>query len=183
MAFEIFCKDEKEATEAMDAIASLVERSRFYISSQRVYYGRPGGMWIERKKRSFVVSIRGIRLKEAKGYCGQHSGACRLTGRSHPINHILEGLDWISWNNLLNDALDSIGHRGRAQSSHVIIRKDGRRRISYYSSNSAGDFNKDADYQDYLDCIGGETPITEYDEGTPGIFGWGIDCREVAFAE
>src|SRR4051812_42228821 len=121
MAFVIQCRSIGVAERTLNTLRDYIDRSRFTV---RV-------LEVEEKRRSTRVIVRDVRLREKKDYCGNHAGPCPLTGRKHTRLRYLEGLDWVSWNDMLNDALDSLGHDGNVASSHCIIRKDSRRRMDY----------------------------------------------------
>lgn len=53
------------------------------------------------------IEMRKIRLKEAKEFCGQHAGPCvTFTSKPRPVSHLLEGDDWIRFNDVVNDVID-----------------------------------------------------------------------------
>lgn len=53
------------------------------------------------------VELRGVRLLQAKPYCGNHAGPCVL-GRPLRSYRYLEGEDWIAFNEIVNDVLDKL---------------------------------------------------------------------------
>ena len=175
MAFVIKCRSAKEARTVADVVRQFIARSRFVVPET--------GIMIQANRGEAAVSILGIRLKQTKCYCGNHAGPCRLTGKKHKRARLLEGLDWVSWNDMLNDALDSIGHNGNAASSHCIIRKGRKRRTDYASKDGGGEWEKDADEQCYVDCIGQLPSKTKYPNGTPGIIGWESNCSDSPYEE
>jgi hypothetical protein len=169
MAFTIRVADHDEAYKVIQAIQGFINRSRFTLNLQRGQGGKYGGISVERKGKCLLVAIRGIRLKAKKDYCGNHAGPCRLTFSQHKRHTFLEGLDWVSWNDMLNDALDSIGHNGDTASTSCIIRKGRCRRMDYFGKD-AGEFFKDSNnYENHCN----RSPVqSSYQAGTPGIFGW-----------
>lgn len=167
MAFIIKCKSAVEAENVRLTISDFLTRSRFTIGSMSTEYSR-----------GFQVEIRDIRLKVSKGYCGNHAGPCKVQGGKRRKMSCLEGLDWVSWNDMLNDALDSIHHDGSARSSLCIIRKGKKRRTSYSGYDDTGEWFRDASSHDYIDNCGKEPIQSDYPEGTPGIIGWSVDCVE-----
>lgn len=113
-------------------------------------------------------------MREGKDYCGQHGGPCQVPfggPRPHKKSKCLEGLDWVSFNDMINDALDSIGHDGNVASSVCIIRK-GRKRRMMYDCGGDGDWDKDTDDEFYTDNCGMPPIISAHTEGTPGILGY-----------
>jgi len=52
------------------------------------------------------ITLRKVRLRKAKPYCGQHPGPCDAGGPKGNSTH-LEWDDWIAFNNLVNDELDA----------------------------------------------------------------------------
>jgi len=132
---------------------------------------------VKRPRMGVDIRLFCIRLKSKKHYCGNHPGPCRLTGRRHVSRNYLEGLDWCSFNDMVNDLLDRLGMEADVRSSTCWVRKGGRRRIAYGMSvglfGHAG-WQPDGDERDYLDCRLKEAPETEYPVGTPGIFGWQV---------
>lgn len=182
MAFTIRVKDHAEASKVIEAVLSHLERSRFRLSGSSSF-GNAGGIAFEGKGQRLFVAIRGIRLRIKKGYCGNHAGPCRLTGRKHKRADYLEGLDWVSWNDMLNDALDSIGHDGDVRSTTCILRWGRKRRIEYVSGTYGGEWDRDTEDRFYVDCIGKTPPETIYPYGTPGIIGWGVECVEAPYEE
>jgi len=172
---KIRCKSREEANNVCYLILSYIRRSRFTLSSS-AGYGRPGGIWTVRVGKRWFVKIAGIRLREAKDNCGNHAGPCRLTWKKHQKRNFLEGLDWVSFDDMLNDALDSISHDGDVSSTVCIIRKGRLRRVAYYGVDG-GEFFKDSD--DFEDWCGKQAPRSKYQPGTPGIFGWEAETVSV----
>lgn len=181
MAFIIKCKDREEAAKVATVIGRYLANSRFYLARTGAY-GNPGGITINSTSRGATVSITGIRLKTPKGYCGNHAGPCRLTGRKHNRAAFLEGLDWVSWNDMLNDALDSVKHDGDAGSGTCKIRKGRQRRIDYLGKQG-GEFDRDTDASGYQDRCGTIGVISNYEWGTPGIIGWEANRVESPYEE
>jgi hypothetical protein len=180
MAFVIRCgKDAALARKVITTLNRFIAKSRFIVSGSG--YSNPGGITTAfRPRLGYEVRILGIRLRVPKGYCGNHAGPCRVTGRRHKTLNYLEGLDWVSWNEMLNDALDSIRFDGDVASSHCIIRKGRRRRLDYLGVD-AGEFDRDTDA--YGDYCGRKAPPCDYHWGTPGIIGWGVECVEAPYDE
>ncbi len=178
--FKVKCKDGNEAHNVARAVNTLFQQSRFEFARHGAF-GSDGGVNIKVQGRNTYVTFAGIRLKEKKFYCGNHAGPCRLTFKTHRKLNYLEGLDWVSFNDLVNDALDSIGHDGNAGNDQVTIRKGRMRCIEYFEGDKGnGEWDKNGRY---ADCIGKVPPLTEYPSGTPGIIGWREGCTEMPFEE
>jgi hypothetical protein len=118
-----------------------------------------------------------------KGYCGNHAGPCRNTGKKHRKMNYLEGLDWVFFNDMVNDALDSIQHCGDVESSVCKIRKGICRRMLYYGT-PGGKFDRDG-IGCYCCCFQEHHQKnllpTAYEPGTPGIIGWHKDAKEMPY--
>lgn len=158
--YHVKCQNLSEAQQVQNVIMVYLDKSRFIAK-----------LTIEPERVNFST----IRLKEKKGYCGNHAGVCRLTGNKHKRMNYLEGLDWVSFNDMVNDALDSINHNGNVSSSVCEVRNGTDRRMDYYGVES-GEFHKVGDW--YENHCGKEAPQSEYHQGTPGIFGWKVGCTE-----
>lgn len=167
MAFVIRCKSHEDALRVEQVVGQHLARSRFTLTTVRCR----GGMRVEWTGSRYQVAIRGVRLRQIKDYCGSHAGPCLLTGRKHRHSRYLEGLDWVSFNDMVNDALDSIDFDGDAGSPVCNIRKGRERRVEY-TADQNGDWHREGDYMDYVDCCGQPPVASGYVEGTPGIFGW-----------
>jgi hypothetical protein len=168
MAYTITVRTESEALHVVTTLYSYLDRSRFTVGTVET---------AERPLKGLEVRLFSIRLKAKKRYCGNHPGPCRLTGRKHARHRFLEGLDWCSFNDMVNDLLDGLGMEADVRSSTCRVRKGGQRRIAY--GMSVGPFGHagwepDGDVTEYLDCRLKEAPATEYPAGTPGISGWQV---------
>lgn len=90
----------------------------------------------------------------------------------HRKLNFLEGSDWISFNDLINDLLDNLRVSADVRSSLVIIRKDERRCVKYdghkLGNNLDSEWNKIGEYENRI----GKQTTTEFPEGTPGILGY-----------
>ena len=166
MAFVIKCKDKDQATSIALVLTATINRSRFILKEN---------IEISMTHKP-TIKIHGIRLRQSKPYCGNHAGSCRLE-RNHRKSSCLEGLDWVSFNNMLNDVLDANNHDGDAGSSVCIIRKAGKRRLNY-QANEHGEWEKDTEDFYYANYRGKKAPQTGYTPGTPGILGWRADAME-----
>ncbi len=160
MAFVIKLEDKSKTQEVRTRLDEWLARSRFTAG---VTYDEYEGIVTVGGKHA-----KGVRLRQKKDYCGNHAGPCRLgDNNKHSERTYLEGSDWLSWNQSLNNILDELGVSAKVGSSTVIIRK-GRMRRFRYSSEGHGDWKKD-EPNAYADCIGKSPPTLEYTPGTPGI--------------
>ena len=177
MAYNIKVLKETEADKdtIYRAIMTRINESRFLIDLSANMFGVPAGMnymAISPKGRFKAhFAIVGVRLREKKGYCGNHCGPCRLTGRKHKKMKYLEGADWVSFNDMINDVLDELNVSANVFSSHCIVRKGPRRRMCYYGESGL-EFYKDADREDYSDRRLKGHEGSDFDWGTPGFYGW-----------
>lgn len=135
-----------------------------------------------------VISLHGIRLKRSKGYCGNHPGACALTGDSNPHNrrNFLEGADWVAFHDMVNDLLDVAGVSANVhtQGRKFWIRRGWLRRRCFWGTNlntRAAVFDLD-DPSRYVDNSRGQPMRSEFPPGTPGIPEWHKDS-EINYAE
>lgn len=94
-----------------------------------------------------VIELRGVRLKESRPYCGNHAGPCDANNPharknkdgSKPKSKCLEGLDWISVHNIVNDWLDSIPDSvsevftsgAECDGGKIYVRREGKRRMRW----------------------------------------------------
>jgi hypothetical protein len=162
MAYTIRVQTEEQARLVRDGLARFLPASRFVIGDMDT---------VRRSRKGWEVRLFLVRLKVKKGYCGNHPGPCVLTGKKHFVTNYLEGLDWVSFNDLVNDLLDELGLEADVR-SHIWVRRGGKRRIDYgikYGPFGHADWERDGDYADYR---GKSATATEYPHGTPGIFGW-----------
>jgi hypothetical protein len=119
------------------------------------------------------VKISNVRLKKSKHYCGNHPLSCPVRpGGPRPHKHMkyLEGADWVAFNDMINDILDSAGVSANVASSHVIIRKGAKRCIEYISRRIGmydNEWVKDSGC--FENRIGKKSGRSEYPPGTPGI--------------
>jgi hypothetical protein len=123
--------------------------------------------------RGRYIKIRMIRLKQNKPYCGNHPNACEFNvGGKHRRGTWLEGLDWVEFNDLINDLLDEMNVSANVKTAVCILRK-GTKRRTYYGSHRQGNFwawNMDEQDCHYTDYCGREAPISECPYGTPGEY-------------
>lgn len=119
------------------------------------------------------VVISRIRLKESKEYCGNHPAECEVNGIGKPRKaNYLEGLDWVEFNDLLNDILDQFSVEANVASSVCIIRQGFKRRVNYEMSRqfSQNQWTKKGDDDDYVNYCGVDAPASSYPYGTPGLY-------------
>ncbi len=168
MSFVVSLEEKSRTAEVMNAIIEGIASSRFTAG---VRHGKRDGQieigWKE----------CGVRLRNKKGYCGNHAGPCRLGGGRHAKARYLEGSDWIGWNDMINDILDRLYISANVKNSLLIIRKGRKRRLEYWSVDNGGEWNKDELDECYDDYCGQEPPITEFPEGTPGIASYRLDAE------
>lgn len=123
------------------------------------------------------VTIQGIRLKEAKDYCGNHPLACPVRPGVHkPHKHFtfLEGADWVAFNDMLNDVLDKLKVEANVASSHVIIRKAKQRCVEYKPQTLSNGIDSEwvKDSGRFANRMGRISLRSKYPIGTPGIPEW-----------
>jgi hypothetical protein len=128
----------------------------------------------EVRSDSNKVTIHNVRLREAKPYCGNHPNACEIGGADRKMKY-LEGVDWVSFNDFLNDILDDMEVSASIVSSRIVwIRKGNKRRICYGSHQMEHSDFYIWDYQgeeeDYENWCGKEAPDSIYPLGTPGEY-------------
>lgn len=146
--------------EVEDTLIERLKTSRFEVkdmtsvSKTRTYKGG-------------ILELRIIRLKEAKPYCGNHGGPCLIERTPKRKSRCLEGVDWVEFNDLVNDILDSLGVSADVMSSACTIRR-GRSRRVVYKADSRGEWDKLGTNSEYEDWSGRVAPRSKYPEGTPG---------------
>lgn len=122
-----------------------------------------------------LVEVHDVRLKTSKDYCGNHPFSCPVRPGGHRPHHklsYLEGLDWVEFNDTLNNVLDELEVSAHVASSRCVIRKGTTRRMEYdghkLGNNIDSDWDKDSNvYEDY---VGKPHPRAVYPEGTPGLY-------------
>lgn len=145
---------------------------------------------IRRKSsRRTEVHVTQVRLKDKKSWCGSHAESCDIQGmrdrqnggfiKERPVNRkLLEGLDWVDFNDQLNDVLDRLNFDGKVESAVCIIRKGKQRRVQYDSVMEATPYRVEYEwakegYDDHYEdwCLSDDAaPASIYPEGTPGIY-------------
>jgi hypothetical protein len=161
------CKSRDRESDVFTALVFAIRKSRF---TAELEYDKKYG-----------IKLYNIRLKRAKPYCGQHPGPCvALFPRPHRNHRYLEGLDWVGWNQMLNDVLDKMEVEADAFSFNresltprYFIRRGRLRRLKYpyeYRGNFAH-WTQGSIEEDFVDCNGKEPPAIPWyvvDAGTPG---------------
>src|SRR5947209_8616203 len=122
MAYTITVRNESQALQVITTLYSYLDRSRFTMGSVET---------VKRPRKGVEVRLFSIRLKMSKGYCGNHPGARRVIGRKHAPHKFLEGLDWCSFNDMVNDLLDRLDLDADVRSTTCWVRKGGKRRTCY----------------------------------------------------
>lgn len=179
----------------LDVLEAYLPISRFVIppygTGNRNYACEIETVWYE--KRSYaMVNLRGIRLKNRKPNCGQHTGPCRLNFKKHQRKTTLEGADWVGFNDMLNDICDANGIEARITSKGqelerlMVLRSGRRRRDRYYSAAINGQpWAGGENFDDFYDTHFGERAPAERSDftiGTPGIPEW-LLVKEAEYAE
>lgn len=120
------------------------------------------------------VQFQNIRLTYNKDYCGNHPFPCpvRNFNKPHKRTKQLEGADWVGFNDMVNDVLDSLGVVCDAGSSHCNIRMAGERRMNYQghllSNGIDAEWDKDThDYENHINS--GKEIHASFPDGTPGF--------------
>lgn len=129
------------------------------------------------------VHLYEIRLKQAKDNCGQHPGPCILNSKPHRRRTTLEGLDWVGWNDGLNDICDKRGwsvdiwsYNIESTEGRFFIRRGVERRVRYDCSlrNEFGGLLWVTDPNSFENWCDRSAPRSVYPSGTPGIPAWSL---------
>lgn len=121
-----------------------------------------------------AVTVSKVRLKTKKQWCGSHPAECEI-GQDKPST-MLEGADWVEFNDTLNDVLDRLNVSARVESVACVIRKGAERRVHYeqdWERKRPGqnfEWLRVADDPHYEDHRGRTAPRSSFPEGTPGIY-------------
>jgi hypothetical protein len=91
--YTIRIKDGSRAKPVIHALEKKVAKSRFTAT-------------FESAPRN-EIWVKPVRLRASKLYCGQHPGECAVGAKRKA--RFLEWDDWVQFNNLVNDVLDSLG--------------------------------------------------------------------------
>ncbi len=169
------CKNEPVGCyQLLDKVIVATNRSRFTVCTEISHLQeRPG------------VKVYQVRLRTKKGYCGAHPGPCLATvERKVKRATYLEGLDWVGFNTMLNDAFDDANiacdifsfNRESFVSGRYYIRLGRQRRVAYPYSFDGRVAHWTQTKQDKVDCFEDHCgkphpPIAEMLavlEGTPG---------------
>lgn len=161
--------DTTRLSEIRHKVWEAVEKSRFRATVE-----------IDDHKGKTGVKVSVVRLRRRKGYCGAHPGPCLVNRGRHPVNSILEGLDWVGFNHLINDVLDALGvdcnvftYNRESLTSKYMIRRGRERRVGY-PFEYRGDFahwtqGHDFDFEDHCGKPSPEVDPSILDSGTPGL--------------
>lgn len=154
------------------------------------------------------VKISVVRLKRrSTHYCGQHPGPCvvqpGIRRRGKNGSYFLEGLDWVGFNALVNDALDArsvsadvFSYNRESWDKKYFIRRGTTRRVKYpfeskgiripmaygpheYTNPIAGWVQGGKDC--FEDFCGRECPPPDehtFPEGTPGIPAYTLEAED-----
>lgn len=104
-------------------LSSTIKESKFSIYSIDAIFNKKAS-----KYKIGILKLKGIRLKESKLYYGQHPY------RNLPNPRKLKYLntpDWVEFNDLINDTLDSLKVSANVTSCCCKIRQEYERSISY----------------------------------------------------
>jgi hypothetical protein len=132
------------------------------------------------------ITIHDVRLREKKHYCGNHPNACPVRPGVHTPHkrmNFLEGADWVGFNDMINDVLDSLAVSASAGSSLCKIRKGLMRRMRYVGHFiGATNFREwDKDDTRYECYVRKGRPPTDYPQDTPGVAEWRIENEKISF--
>jgi hypothetical protein len=166
MAFTIRLSKDNYSTKARDIVASL----RGYLSESRFIVD---GITLKETRKSDTITLGKVRLKIAKDFCGNHPLPCPVRPgphKPHKVMTLLEGADWVAFNDMLNDILDLYAADANAGSSHVIIRKGVMRCVEYTAQQLGNGIDNEwvKDSGKFANCIGRKMRA-KYPEGTPGF--------------
>lgn len=152
-------------------IENRLALSRFKIERIEIHHASKRA----RKYKGGAVSIHGIRLRELKPYCGNHPGPCPIGGKDKRYRY-LEGLDWVEFNDTINDVLDELNIEAHVSSSECETRVGLKRRVHYRMErfvfnkvNESYGWAKKGYEIDYEDWCGKKAPRSRYPKGTPGL--------------
>ena len=175
MLYHIRLDTEAQAQLVLHALENKLAQSRFTVRLETRAAPR----------RRVDINLWSIRLREKKDNCGNHPGPCQLTWKPHKHTRTLEGLDWVSFNDGINDLLDQLGLAADVASTTCKIREGTKRRVAYRMRVIHGhaDWDPTGLYFDWLDNRLGEPKQSRFPAGTPGRLGWGMDATEPSPAQ
>ena len=154
----ITLKDKSDIDVLECIIQTEFNDTRFVLGTKKISNGR--------------LKIEKIRLKESKPYCGNHPGSCAVNGDGAGKRlPYLEGLDWVEFNDRLNDILDDHNVEAFVRSSVCVIREGKFRRVEYgyHGSGNFAQWNLHGEVENH---IGGMCMMSEFPMGTPGIYNY-----------
>ena len=119
------------------------------------------------------MKLYDVRLKEKKRYCGNHPNSCEVEGGR--MGKYLEGLDWVEFNDRINDVLDNLHVSARVYTAVCELRRGFERRHNYDSHiinewRGLYEWDKKGEDSDYEDYCGRFAPDSTYPFGTPGEY-------------
>lgn len=158
--YAIYLDSIEETNNVFHALQVQGAFSRFTFEAERL-----------QGKKVHRVAVRNVRLRQSKPYCGNHAGPCKINplfDSPHRKMKCLEGADWVAFNDMVNDVLDSMGVNAVRVASSVCIIRRGLERCIEYLEGKNGDFLKEGVY---ANCIG-QSVKAAYPNGTPGIDEW-----------
>ena len=88
---------------------------------------------------SWLITVRSVRLREGKPYCGQHPGECFLDRKKKKMR-LLEWDDWVEFHDIINDVLDEAKVKADVWSvpgelldhgKRMWVRRGNKRRVKY----------------------------------------------------
>lgn len=122
----LLCKGGLSEDEFKDRLKSFIGRTRFRIGS--LYSKRVSG-----RKYCALFIINEVRLKNKRPYFGFGAMAGSGKGAGPKIKQAtyLQGVDWIEFNDLLNDLCDKENVSSRIWTGTCLIRDGMKRRIRY----------------------------------------------------
>jgi hypothetical protein len=188
----IIPKERERFNDIYYSLRPNIERSRFTAKIE-------DGCLKSWNKLRNGIKLSCIRLRNKKDYCGQHPGECLINPferypRKHPISIRLEGLDWVGFNDGLNDMLDrlnvsadvfsfnreagKITKHGARRLSRFYIRRGRCRYLEYTQARIERDFRPLVfwtDSDNYADYCGQQAPRSKYPSGTPGLPCWTLE--------
>ena len=142
------------------ALIKAIDQSRFIANIERV--GKN-------------LKVFDVRLKKKKAYCGNHPSMCERPHLGpHTKRIYLEGADWVEFNDLINNVLDSLSISANVSTVQCVLRKGKLRRVVY---SPVRKFNILQWVRDeygegaYVDYCGQIAPKSMFPVGTPGIYG------------
>jgi hypothetical protein len=105
MAYTIRIESQKDVYRAHDAIVQVL------TGAECLYRAKVTDIEVDypsrKRNAAYFFTLKSIRLRKMKPYCGNHPGECFTTG-PRPNSTNLEWDDWVAFNGLVNDTLDGL---------------------------------------------------------------------------